>query len=72
MSRCFRTLSGSVTGRTLPHCYVEIRSIQVANDILNAMDRKQLGDRTVRVRWERRGELLRDVSVRDSKEQDAK
>lgn len=40
-----------------------MRSLQVANDVLNALDRTQLGDRTVRVRWERRGELLRDVSL---------
>lgn len=52
----------SVTGRTLPHCYVEINSMQVANDLIMSMDRKQLGDRTVRIKWERRGELMRDVS----------
>lgn len=49
------------TGRTLPHCYLEMASLQIANDVILAMDRKQLGDRTVRIKWERRGELMRDV-----------
>lgn len=57
------TLTRSGTGRTLPHCYVEIKSLQVANDVIIAMDRKLLGDRTVRLKWERRGELMRDVSL---------
>jgi hypothetical protein len=51
----------SATGRTLPHCYLEMASLQVANEVIIAMDRKQLGDRTVRIKWERRGELMRDV-----------
>ncbi|ORY66644.1 hypothetical protein BCR35DRAFT_334572 [Leucosporidium creatinivorum] len=49
------------TGRTLPHCYLEMASLQIANDVILAMDRKQLGDRTVRIKWERRGELMRDL-----------
>ncbi|KAM0786955.1 hypothetical protein ACM66B_002374 [Microbotryomycetes sp. NB124-2] len=49
------------SGRTLPHCYVEIKSLQLANEIINNLDRKQLGDRRVRVKWERRGELMRDL-----------
>ncbi|GAA5968478.1 hypothetical protein JCM11641_007649 [Rhodosporidiobolus odoratus] len=48
------------TGRTLPHCYLETRSIAAANQLINLMDRSQLGDRTVRVKWERPGELMRD------------
>ncbi|SGY41748.1 BQ5605_C003g02547 [Microbotryum silenes-dioicae] len=49
------------TGRTLPHAYVEMKSIQIANEVMTQMDRKLLGDRTVRVKWERRGELMRDL-----------
>ncbi|SCV66888.1 BQ2448_5534 [Microbotryum intermedium] len=49
------------TGRTLPHAYVEMKSIQLANEVMTQMDRKLLGDRTVRVKWERRGELMRDL-----------
>ncbi|KAK4057362.1 hypothetical protein OIO90_001430 [Microbotryomycetes sp. JL221] len=49
------------TGRTLPHCYLEIKNLGVASEIITQKDRKMLGDRTVRVKWERRGELMRDL-----------
>ncbi|GAA5935227.1 hypothetical protein JCM10213_000682 [Rhodosporidiobolus nylandii] len=48
------------TGRTLPHCYLETVSHAAAQDLIRTMDRSQLGDRTVRVKWERAGELMRD------------
>lgn len=53
--------SHSATGRTLPHCYLETVSISRAQHLIDTMDRSQLGDRTVRVKWERPGELMRDV-----------
>ncbi|KAK4052845.1 hypothetical protein OIV83_002133 [Microbotryomycetes sp. JL201] len=49
------------SGRTLPHCYIEVKSLPLANELINVLDRKKLGDRTVRVKWERRGELMRDL-----------
>lgn len=51
----------SATGRTLPHCYLEVVDIPRATDLIARMDRTHLGDRTVRVKWERPGELMRDV-----------
>lgn len=50
------------TGRTLPHCYLEMVSIEAATNVIALKDRTALGDRTVRAKWERNGELLRDVS----------
>lgn len=52
----------SATGRTLPHCYIETASIDTARRFIELKDKSILGDRTVRVKWERPGELLRDVS----------
>ncbi|GAA5911252.1 hypothetical protein JCM8208_004308 [Rhodotorula glutinis] len=49
------------TGRTLPHCYLEVVDIPRATDLIARMDRSHLGDRTVRVKWERPGELMRDL-----------
>lgn len=49
------------TGRTLPHCYVETKSLQAAKSVKVALDRGTLGDRTIRIKWERPGELLRDL-----------
>jgi hypothetical protein len=53
----------SATGRTLPHCYLEMVSVTMAQHLIDTMDRSQLGDRTVRVKWERPGELMRDVRL---------
>lgn len=50
-------------GRTLPHCYVEIKDRETAMLVLTRCDRTSLGHRTVRVRMERVGELMRDVSL---------
>lgn len=49
------------TGRTLPHCYLEMESAAMAQRVLALMDRAQLGDRTIRIKWERPGELMRDL-----------
>ncbi|GAA5831969.1 hypothetical protein JCM11251_002768 [Rhodosporidiobolus azoricus] len=48
------------TGRTLPHCYLELASVEQATALIAMMDRTSLGDRTVRVKWERPGEMMRD------------
>ncbi|GAA5886281.1 hypothetical protein JCM6882_001590 [Rhodosporidiobolus microsporus] len=48
------------TGRTLPHCYLEVASVDLASRLIQTMDRSTLGDRTVRVKWERPGEMMRD------------
>ncbi|GAA5840413.1 hypothetical protein JCM3766R1_000282 [Sporobolomyces carnicolor] len=48
-------------GRTLPHCYVEIKDREAAMLVLTRCDRTSLGHRTVRVRMERVGELMRDL-----------
>lgn len=50
-----------LTGRTLPHCYVEVKDRKSALLLLTDHDRRQLGDRTVRVKMERVGEFMRDV-----------
>ncbi|KAK4700388.1 hypothetical protein P7C70_g5854, partial [Phenoliferia sp. Uapishka_3] len=50
-----------VNGRTLPHCYLETNSSEMALEVITKKDRAQLGDRTVRMKWERRGELMRDA-----------
>ncbi|GAA6016095.1 hypothetical protein JCM11491_000666 [Sporobolomyces phaffii] len=50
-----------VTGRTLPHCYVEIKDRESALLLMNSYDRSLLGIRTVRVKMARVGELMRDV-----------
>jgi len=49
------------TGRTLPHCYIEVKDEPSAVLLLDEHDRSSLGDRTVRVKMERIGELMRDV-----------
>jgi len=49
------------TGRTLPHCYIEVKDEPSAVLLLEEHDRSSLGDRTVRVKMERIGELMRDV-----------
>lgn len=49
------------SGRTLPHCYIECHSQERATELILGRDRSRLGDRTVRVKWERAGELLRDL-----------
>ncbi|GAA5869356.1 hypothetical protein JCM3774_004213 [Rhodotorula dairenensis] len=49
------------SGRTLPHCYVECVSQARANELIATLDRAKLGERTIRVKWERAGELLRDL-----------
>ncbi|GAA5950200.1 hypothetical protein JCM21900_003505 [Sporobolomyces salmonicolor] len=54
------------TGRTLPHCYLEIASLNLASFLVEHMDRSRLGDRTVRVKWERPGELMRDLFAQDA------
>ncbi|GAA5836926.1 hypothetical protein JCM9279_007703 [Rhodotorula babjevae] len=54
------------TGRTLPHCYLEVVDIQRATDLIARMDRTHLGDRTVRVKWERPGELMRDLFAQEA------
>ncbi|GAA5942147.1 uncharacterized protein JCM15063_002016 [Sporobolomyces koalae] len=50
-----------LTGRTLPHCYVEVKDRESALLLLTDYDRRQLGDRTVRVKMERVGEFMRDI-----------
>ncbi|KAL8283915.1 hypothetical protein RQP46_005347 [Phenoliferia psychrophenolica] len=52
-------------GRTLPHCYVEISDAETALEILTTKDRTLLGDRTVRIKFERRGELMRDLFTQE-------
>ncbi|BGO94934.1 hypothetical protein NBRC10512_000613 [Rhodotorula toruloides] len=54
------------TGRTLPHCYIETASIDTARRFIELKDKSILGDRTVRVKWERPGELLRDLFGQDA------
>ncbi|KAK4329886.1 hypothetical protein RTBOTA2_005842 [Rhodotorula toruloides] len=54
------------TGRTLPHCYIETASIDTARTLIESKDKSILGDRTVRVKWERPGELLRDLFGQDA------
>ncbi|GAA6049943.1 hypothetical protein JCM3770_007061 [Rhodotorula araucariae] len=54
------------TGRTLPHCYLETVDNALATELIRRMDRSQLGDRTVRVKWERPGELLRDLFAQEA------
>ncbi|BGP27098.1 hypothetical protein Rt10032_c12g4875 [Rhodotorula toruloides] len=54
------------TGRTLPHCYIETASIDEARTLIETKDKSLLGDRTVRVKWERPGELLRDLFGQDA------
>lgn len=52
-----------MTGRTLPHCFIEINSKERALQIIQNQDRSQIGDRTIRVKWERKDEMMRDVSL---------
>ncbi|BGP34788.1 hypothetical protein JCM10296v2_006610 [Rhodotorula toruloides] len=54
------------TGRTLPHCYIETASIDAARSLIESKDKSILGDRTIRVKWERPGELLRDLFGQDA------
>ncbi|BGP51069.1 hypothetical protein JCM10450v2_006995 [Rhodotorula kratochvilovae] len=54
------------TGRTLPHCYLETADVALATELITRLDRSQLGDRTVRVKWERAGELMRDLFAQDA------
>ncbi|GAA5874288.1 hypothetical protein JCM1840_000623 [Sporobolomyces johnsonii] len=53
------------TGRTLPHCYLEVASLDLASYLVKHMDKTTLGDRTVRVKWERPGELMRDLFAQE-------
>ncbi|GAA6040858.1 hypothetical protein JCM8097_007751 [Rhodosporidiobolus ruineniae] len=53
------------TGRTLPHCYLEVVSPDAAYELISRMDRSQLGNRTVRVKMERPGEMMRDFFDQD-------
>ncbi|GAA5868346.1 hypothetical protein JCM8547_002160 [Rhodosporidiobolus lusitaniae] len=48
------------TGRTLPHLYLLVINVQAGAQLIATMDRSILGDRTVRVKWEREGEMMRD------------
>ncbi|GAA5992182.1 hypothetical protein JCM10908_001808 [Rhodotorula pacifica] len=50
-----------LSGRTLPHCYIECVSQERAHELIQRLDRSSLGERTIRVKWERAGELLRDL-----------
>lgn len=49
------------SGRTLPHCYIETFSLDAAYRVIVERDRTLFGGRTVRVKWERQGELMRDL-----------
>ncbi|GAA5900083.1 uncharacterized protein JCM6883_006086 [Sporobolomyces salmoneus] len=49
------------SGRTLPHCYIELKDHDSALLLLIEYDRSVLGNRNVRVKMERVGELMRDL-----------
>ncbi|GAA5962895.1 hypothetical protein JCM3765_005909 [Sporobolomyces pararoseus] len=49
------------SGRTLPHCYIELKDQESALKVMQERDRTVLVTRTVRVRAERVGELMRDL-----------
>ncbi|KAI5480997.1 hypothetical protein MNV49_006183 [Pseudohyphozyma bogoriensis] len=52
-----------VTGRTLPHCYIEMLSEEKAADLIRTRDGGAFGDRKVRLKWERRNEMRRDYFI---------
>ncbi|GAA5881763.1 hypothetical protein JCM16303_006443 [Sporobolomyces ruberrimus] len=50
-----------MTGRTLPHCYIEVKDRAAATELISSHDCAMLGSRIVRVKMERSGEFLRDL-----------
>ncbi|GAA6064430.1 hypothetical protein JCM10212_005309 [Sporobolomyces blumeae] len=50
-----------MSARTLPHCYVEVKSGDAVIALLKTLDRTELGGRTVRIKLERPGEFMRDL-----------
>ncbi|GAA5983234.1 hypothetical protein JCM5350_005850 [Sporobolomyces pararoseus] len=49
------------SGRTLPHCYIELKDYESALKVIKELDRTVLVTRTVRIKAERVGELMRDL-----------
>ncbi|KAM0746080.1 hypothetical protein T439DRAFT_143643 [Meredithblackwellia eburnea MCA 4105] len=63
----------SFTARTLPHCYVQVLSIEKGNEMIQRcndperldLEGKNFQGRKVRVVWERPGEMMRDLYEQD-------
>lgn len=49
------------TGKTLPHLYIEVATLECGKSLIRTRDGEHLGGRRVRVKWARKGELCRDV-----------